>query len=93
MSVSIIFIQFLTGLILLQILREIKLIKCAINRFERIKKPFAFKCINKNEDVDKDIELFPIKSFGNPIFTREEIAAITTREFIKNGPVINQQMQ
>ncbi len=65
MQVLIITLQILIGWFLFQILREIKLTKCAINRLERLRKHLSFNCINKNKsNTDKGIELFPIKNFG-----------------------------
>ena len=69
MSTTVLFVQFLIGLILLRILREIKLAKCAIKRLEWIRSQFSFdrKDINK-AFFGKDVELFPIKESSVNIF-------------------------
>lgn len=91
MQVLTITVQILIGWFLFQILREIKLTKCAINRLERLRKHLSFSCINKNKNnIDKDVDLFPVKDFGL-VYQNEQKEKLA--ELIGSEAAVNLQLK
>ena len=92
--------EILICIALWKILNEIRRTKCAINRFNRIRKHFlygttSYDHLNK-KPLNQGAELFPIGDIPNGyghIFTRDEGEKMTTTEFIKNEAAINEQLR